>query len=216
MKTRKNKFIICRLTLLTAIALMAVTFLSVPNASTQDKDVLTTFIEEKLSENLDQSHSIEIQRVAKSITDGSRLTKLDALLILAIIEHESMYQVDAIGRHGEIGLLQVRPETAEWILKRNNRIWLGKEMLFDPKNNVGIGILYLAWLNSKFNNAQATLAAYNMGPYATQKHLNRKIIPKIYYNKVLAKYQNLLAEFDSYQIALNPNAKPSRLTASNY
>jgi soluble lytic murein transglycosylase-like protein len=215
MKLRKVKINFNASTVVIIIVLMAVTFLVAPYGSTQEKDNLTTFIEKKLAENLNDVRAFEIQHVAKTITDGAKTSKLDPLLILAMMEHESLYQTDAIGRHGEIGLLQIRPETAKWLLERNDKIWAGKNMLFDPKNNVQIGIMYLEWLNKKFNNTQVTLAAYNMGPYATQKYLKKKVIPQVYYNKVYSKFQGLLMEYDTYQVSINPNAKPGQLTASN-
>lgn len=49
---------------------------------------------------------------------ASRKLKLDSMLLLSIIETESGFNPKRRGRHGEIGLMQLKPSTARWIAKK--------------------------------------------------------------------------------------------------
>jgi len=57
----------------------------------------------------------------------------------AVATVESGYRTGAVGRSGEIGLMQVRPETAALLGHRG-----GLTNLFDPETNVRFGVMYLA------------------------------------------------------------------------
>jgi hypothetical protein len=81
-------------------------------------------------------------------------------LVLAVIEVESSYQADAVSKAGAIGLMQVIPECHE---PRMNR--LNCTDLFNPYQNVTVGMDYLAELIDKYDgNIHKVLTAYNHGP----------------------------------------------------
>ena len=87
-------------------------------------------------------------------------------LVLAVIETESSYQADALSPVGAMGLMQIIPEYHE---DRMNR--LNCTDLFDPKQNVTVGIDFLAELIEKYDgNFHKALTAYNHG----QKGANDK------------------------------------------
>lgn len=68
-------------------------------------------------------------------------------LVLSIIREESRYNSRACSPKGALGLMQLMPETAAWISNQK----LNKEELFNPSVNIKIGMLYLNYLNEKFN-----------------------------------------------------------------
>jgi soluble lytic murein transglycosylase-like protein len=58
--------------------------------------------------------------VTSMIIKESAKHDFDPVLVLAIIKTESSFNPLAIGGVGEIGLMQIRPETAEWIAKKKD------------------------------------------------------------------------------------------------
>jgi soluble lytic murein transglycosylase-like protein len=87
----------------------------------------------------------------------------DEALVKAMIEVESGGKVDAVSAKGAIGLMQIMPKTA-------------KELGIDPKDpqqNVEGGSRYAKQMEKKFGDRKLAVAAYNMGPGALEKAINR-------------------------------------------
>lgn len=74
----------------------------------------------------------------------------------AVIEQESGGDPDAVGKDGEIGLMQVYPE---YHLDRMER--LGMHNLFDPRENIFVAADYLSELFFEYGDAGTALMAYN-------------------------------------------------------
>lgn len=87
-------------------------------------------------------------------------------IVLAMIEVESSYRADVVSNVGAVGLMQIVPEYHEDRMLRLNCI-----DLFDPKQNVTVGMDYLSELIDKYDgNFHKALTAYNHG----QKGANDK------------------------------------------
>ena len=84
-------------------------------------------------------------------------------IVMGMIEQESDYNADLIGDYGNsFGLMQVQPR---WHSDRMQK--LNCTDLFNPYNNVTVGIDYLAELYNKYGNDYGkALTAYNRGHYA--------------------------------------------------
>jgi soluble lytic murein transglycosylase len=118
------------------------------------------------------------------------------MLVLAIIEQESTFKIDARGRHGSIGLMQIRPFVAADVARRHNIPWQGKKTLLDPAANVQIGACYLGEMLEMHGDPALAIAAYNMGPYRVQKMVARGHVPRpAYLVSVLKRFQALSSEF---------------------
>jgi soluble lytic murein transglycosylase len=90
---------------------------------------------------------------------------VDPLLIAAIIRVESNYKPELVSSKGAIGLMQLMPDTAQWILKMEGFAALNMDALYDPQSNIRIGTKYIELLNQQFNsNLAEVLASYNAGP----------------------------------------------------
>lgn len=144
---------------------------------------------------------------ANTLINEANRAAIDPLFVLAIIQQESRFNEKAVGRHGEIGLMQIRPRTAAWIASKNNLIFSGPSDLFRPDLNIKIGVLYLHYLNKKFKNVKYSTAAYNMGPLNLKRIIASQREPEIYHQSVYRHYKNyyreLSAQKDTFIVASN-------------
>jgi len=103
----------------------------------------------------------------------SNLQSKDQLLnhcfILSLMRVESMYNSRAESSMGALGLLQLLPETANWIERR----YITREELFDPTKNIEIGVRYLYFLLERFFSMHLVLAAYNGGPTNVKRWMEK-------------------------------------------
>lgn len=139
--------------------------------------------------HLPKKHKSESGLVARTIIDESHKHSLDPYFVMAVISGESSFNPDQIGTVGEIGLMQIRPRTGQWIAEISNTKWKGDKSLYNPITNIKLGVSYLSWLRSKFDNhGQLYLAAYNMGPTSVNKALAKNVRPKDYPIHVMKRY----------------------------
>lgn len=87
----------------------------------------------------------------------------DPLLIAAIIKAESNYNVNAKSNKNAYGLMQLTPETAEWIAEKIGIENFSLDMLYDPEINISMGCWYVQDLYNEFKDTNLVLAAYNAG-----------------------------------------------------
>lgn len=137
------------------------------------------------------------ERLAGALLEAEETQGVDALLILAVIEHESGYDPTARGRSGSVGLMQIRPPTARAMAKQMGIEWRGAEQLKDPVANIRFGAAYLAEMKDKFGKWRLALAAYNVGT----EHLNRmlqngKRAPVAYAARILDTYADLVDQYE--------------------
>ncbi|MCX7653760.1 MAG: lytic transglycosylase domain-containing protein [Fervidobacterium sp.] len=90
--------------------------------------------------------------------------KIDPLLIIGVIRTESSFKENAISNAGAYGLMQLMPETAEWLKKKFKVNYDYKT----PEGNIALGCLYLNYLLEKDGNLKPALVHYNTGPYADE------------------------------------------------
>lgn len=146
-------------------------------------------------EGLPLKHRHRYQEVAQAIIDESLRYEFDPILLLSVIQGESSFNPDMLGGVGEIGLMQIRPETGKWITQKFNMQWKGKKSLFDPVTNIRIGAAYLSFLRDRFDShARLYLAAYNMGQRNVDSALARNIWPKDYPIHVMRRYVDFYAD----------------------
>ena len=115
-----------------------------------------------------------VHRFDEVITRQARIFNIDETLIWALIYEETYFRTTAVGKDGEIGLMQVTPLVArEWAketglteFERQAAESVGS-LLQNPERNVHIGSWYLEKLRTSYRGRPAetamTLAAYNAG-----------------------------------------------------
>ena len=90
---------------------------------------------------------------------------IDPSWAYAILRAESAWMSDARSGANARGLMQLLPDTAALVARRNGLNWGGAESLYDPITNIVLGTRYLAQMAARFNGAPwLASAAYNAGP----------------------------------------------------
>ena len=128
----------------------------------------------------------QAETIAAAILRSSIQNGVDPRLVVAVIACESSFRPDAVGKKGEIGLGQLKPETAAG---------LGVDP-YDPVQNIDGCVRYLRQQLDKFGSLELALAAYNAGPNAVSKAggiPQNGITPK-YVQKVLDLYRRLCGQ----------------------
>jgi soluble lytic murein transglycosylase-like protein len=135
----------------------------------------------------------EVARLGVAIVTESRRSGIPMELVLALIQVESSGNAFAVSSVGAIGLMQLRPSTAEEVAAQLGIRWTGAAMLFEPVTNVRLGVEYLRQLVERYGSVSTALAAYNWGPGRIGNRLRRgETIPAHYADKVIAKYRQPL------------------------
>jgi hypothetical protein len=134
-----------------------------------------------------------IYEMSKAIYEESIKYNFNPLLTTALIKVESNFDPKAISDSYAYGLCQVRSYIAPELSKNIGIEWDGAEKtLFDPINNIKIGVYYLSILNRNFNDLKTAIIAYNQGPYKIQEQLtNNEELDQEYINKILDYYAAL-------------------------
>ena len=125
-------------------------------------------------------------RVARTIAREARRAGFSPEFVLAVIRVESGGDPFAVSPKGALGLMQLRPRTAEAVARGIGVRWNGRATLFDPVTNVRLGVAYLERLRVRYGNLSIALAAYNWGPARISEMLRRsEPIPAGYSRRVL-------------------------------
>jgi soluble lytic murein transglycosylase len=89
--------------------------------------------------------------------------RVDAALIAGVIYTESRFR-DQTSHVGAKGLMQLMPETADYIARKSGGTRFERADLATPQINIAYGTWYLRYLLDKYDeNTILTLAAYNAG-----------------------------------------------------
>lgn len=133
--------------------------------------------------------------ITEAIKRESQKFNFDPLILVSIIEVESGFKVNRRGRHGEIGLMQIKPSTARWVAKKFGLPWNGPKTLERPHLNIQIGTAYLSYLRKEFSTHQHLyLSAYNMGSGKLRKSMKSQVIPVEYASRVSRQYQKYYSQ----------------------
>ncbi|GAB4561068.1 MAG: transglycosylase SLT domain-containing protein [Anaerolineae bacterium] len=99
---------------------------------------------------------------------------VDPLLIYAMIRQESLFEVTSTSHAAARGLMQIIPDTGEWVATRLGWRDYHKDLLYRPYISVKFGVYYFsAVLDMLDGNIVAALAGYNAGPGNARRWLER-------------------------------------------
>lgn len=164
--------------------------------------LLTDYALQQCSANkLPAKERIELAYI---ITEQAKKHNLDPLLVVALIQIESTFNVNAESHKGAKGLMQLLPDTAKYINKKTDKGIPANSNLFDAETNIALGTAYMEYLlNKTKGNLEYALAAYNMGPANMFKAKKENKVPTVYSSKVLREYNKLLKAVDTVNVAQN-------------
>lgn len=89
---------------------------------------------------------------------------LQPAFVAAIILNESSFRTDAESNVGARGLMQLMPDTAEWIAGKLDVDYFHFDYMYDAEQNIRYGTWYLSYLTQLFRGDPVTVAcAYHAG-----------------------------------------------------
>ncbi len=109
------------------------------------------------------------------IDAASKKYGVDKSLIYGVIKTESNFDPNAKSSAGALGLMQLMPDTFEWLqtyYKDENDYKF--EDLTDPAINIDYGVELLSILSKRYENEETMLCAYNGGLGNVDKWLDNK------------------------------------------
>jgi len=151
---------------------------------------LQHFIYVQTKQRLKAVHKDLAWPIAQAIWAESQAYSLDPLFLMAVIENESNFNPDALGSAGEIGLMQLKPKTAEWISRKFGVSgWKGRDTLKNVGMNIKLGAVYLSYLKKRFSSkGNLYLAAYNMGTGSLNRAVKANKVKTLYPKRVMGFY----------------------------
>jgi len=111
---------------------------------------------------------------ADYIEESSERYGLDPYLVCAVIKCESNWDAEAESSAGAQGLMQLMPETAEYVATWSHvdSATYRADNLTDPATNIEYGCAYLAYLLEELGSQDAAIAAYNAGLGSVQSWIS--------------------------------------------
>jgi soluble lytic murein transglycosylase-like protein len=147
-------------------------------------------IERHLQDGQTDLSSGQLPSVSRTLYEKALFYGIDYRLALAIMAVESNFRNDAVSSAGARGIMQIRPILASSIANEAGILYREASDLFDPANNIRLGLHYLSWLGSIFKNTNEVLLAYNIGHNRAKRLLSRTgDAESRYTRRVMDEYQ---------------------------
>lgn len=126
------------------------------------------FIEDMILEN---THPLEYGETIEKYASEYAVPKE---IVYAVIHTESSFESDALSPKGAIGLMQITPETFEWLRFKmgESETLTSADMLYNPETNIKYGTYFLSLLYTEFGVWDTAYAAYNAGRSKVNEWLN--------------------------------------------
>lgn len=83
-------------------------------------------------------------------------------IIYAVIKNESSFRPDAVSPRGAIGLMQLTPDTFDWLCSKTGEE-SNSDLLYNPETNIRYGTYFLSLLHNEYQSWDTVYAAYNAG-----------------------------------------------------
>lgn len=135
--------------------------------------------------------------------------QLNPLLVTALIRQESRFEPKIESSAGALGLMQVMPDTADWVA---DQIKLKSFQLRDPVDNVKLGTWYLDYTHREYdNNSLFAVASYNAGPGSIADWIQRfgfsdpdQFVEKIPFPETRGYVESVFGNYWNYLRLYNP------------
>lgn len=105
------------------------------------------------------------------ILENAALQGVDPAYVAAVILAESSYNPQAVSNVNAQGLMQIMPDTGEWISRKFDEEYYDG-CLFEPEKNIRYGTWFLGYLSRKYDGDKVcSTAAYHSGHGTVDKWL---------------------------------------------
>ncbi|MEK6580631.1 MAG: lytic transglycosylase domain-containing protein [Bdellovibrionota bacterium] len=169
---------------------------SVVQRTTEMVSNVYPFMQVFIERALPKSYKSQSDLIATTLLRESEKYNLDPIFVMALISQESSFNPEIRGPKDELGLMQLRPDTAKMLAKKfkisyDDRFPASERYLRDPITSIKLGTANLAYLRDKFDSRSAHyIGAYNLGENKVRQLLSQKVTPYIYPGKVMARYED--------------------------
>jgi soluble lytic murein transglycosylase len=117
---------------------------------------------QELKQNPDYWQALYPFPYLETIESWSQDRQLNPLLVTGLIRQESRFEPEIVSSAGATGLMQVMPDTGDWIAEI---IALPEFDLNNPDDNIKLGTWYLDYTHREYSdNSLFAIASYNAGP----------------------------------------------------
>ena len=114
-----------------------------------------------------------------SVVLYSKKYSLDPYFVAAIIRQESQFHAEALSPAGARGVMQVMPQTGEWVARSAGVRGFDSSQLYVPDTAIHLGAWYINFLMKRFKgDLLYVAAAYNAGPEAVASWLGQNSFGK--------------------------------------
>lgn len=144
-------------------------------------------------------------RYTEYVEKYSQEYHLEPALVYAVIRTESNFDADAESRSGARGLMQLMPDTFNW-LQKSQKDNYSNEDLFSPEVNIRYGCRYLSMMMKRYDSLHTALCAYNAGSGKVDGWLkdsryssDGKNLTRIPYKETQNYAQSVLQSYDKYK-----------------
>lgn len=140
------------------------------------------------------------------IAQYAKQYSLDPYLVQSIMRCESSNDPNAVSRVGAVGLMQIMPDTGEWIgHKIDPELAYSLDMLTVPATSIEYGCWYLNFLSNRFGGRiMEIIAAYNAGHGSVEDWLSdarfsqNGVLVTIPFEDTARYYENVMTAYDNY------------------
>jgi len=145
----------------------------------------------------------------QTIEQWSQQRQLNPMLVTALIRQESRFEPKIRSVVGATGLMQVMPETADWVAGQSN---LKQYDLENPQDNINLGTWYLDFTHREYdNNSLFAVASYNAGPGSVADWISRfgttdpdRFVEQIPFNETKGYVEAVFGNYWNYLRLYNP------------
>ncbi|NLA76926.1 MAG: lytic transglycosylase domain-containing protein [Clostridiales bacterium] len=89
--------------------------------------------------------------------------ELPVALVYAVIRTESSFNPEAVSSANARGLMQITPDTFDWLQTKTGDKGLEQSELYKPETAIRYGTFFLRYLLNEFEVTETALAAYHAG-----------------------------------------------------
>lgn len=158
---------------------------------------------------------------SETIEQWAQQRQLNPMLVTALIRQESRFEAKIESIAGAKGLMQVMPDTADWVA---GQAGLKQYNLETPNDNVNLGTWYLDFTHREYNNnSMYAVASYNAGPGSVADWINQfgtidpdQFVEKIPFGETKGYVKSVFGNYWNYLRLYNPDISKQLAQSSEH